>query len=106
LVRAETRATCGSLRSTLRTDQMAGKVKGGGVHLRLHEGVCRGRIACELPSLTGASLDMEKIGVVAPGVAAEIRHGDRLPLDIGSFKANVYKSSGHLGQMTRRDGDA
>jgi hypothetical protein len=48
-------------------------------------------MACEPPSLTGAYQNMEKIDDVSPRVAAEIRHGDMAPVDIGSFKANVYK---------------
>jgi hypothetical protein len=67
------------------------KFLGGWGHIRIHKGVCRGRIACEQPSLTGAYQDMEKSDDVPPCVAAEIRHGDMVPLDIGSFKANVYK---------------
>jgi hypothetical protein len=57
----------------------------------IHKGVCGGRIACEPPPLMEAYQDMEKIDDVSPRVAAEIRHGDRVPSDTGSFKANVYK---------------
>jgi hypothetical protein len=68
------------------------------VHLRVHKGVCKGRIACEPPSLTGAYQDTEKIDDVSPRVASEIRQGDGVLVDIGSLKANIYKRSGHLGQ--------
>jgi hypothetical protein len=67
------------------------KALGGWAHIRIHEGVCRGRIACEPPSLTEAYQDMEKIDDVSPCVAAEIRQDDGVPLDFVSSKANVYK---------------
>jgi hypothetical protein len=55
------------------------------------EGAGSWRMACHLSSLTGADQAMEKTDDVAQRHAAEIRQGDRVLLDIGSFKANVYE---------------
>jgi hypothetical protein len=46
------------------------KCLGGCGHIRIHKGVCRGRIECEQPSLTGAYQDMEKIDDMSPRHAA------------------------------------